>query len=176
MSVSSHLTPEPERRLWIILENMRAEADRADKKIAALTALAFAEAVYVKAAAPAGPLEGAALILLCLCLILGVAAFAPLRRPRAGLGFLEPSKDKPGADIFVSAEDLAKHPLGELINKLDRYLGGGITATQYYEDIVGEALLHARSAVRKQKLLRALFAVAWLAQLALAGPLLSPRP
>ena len=41
---------------------------------------------------------------------------------------------------------------GELIYRLDKYLGGGITATPYHEDLVGQIVIHARIAVRKQRL------------------------
>ncbi len=63
----------------------------------------------------------------------------------------------------------ARSPRNELIHKLDKYLGGGITATQYYEDIVGLILADARVARRKRRWLAILF---WLVGVGQAGVLL----
>ncbi|MDP2332052.1 MAG: hypothetical protein Q8M19_15300, partial [Reyranella sp.] len=54
MSVSAHLTPEPERRLWLILESMRHEVDSADARIAGLTAFAAAELAFISILSPVG--------------------------------------------------------------------------------------------------------------------------
>ncbi|HAU90645.1 MAG TPA: hypothetical protein DCW72_10690, partial [Elusimicrobia bacterium] len=64
MSVSSHLNPEPERRLWIIHEKVRLAADRTDLKLAALAVFAALELALLKG----GPRCGAghaAILLLC---------------------------------------------------------------------------------------------------------------
>lgn len=161
MSISAHLTPEPERRLTLILENMRHEGEWADKKIGALTAFAAAELAF---AGPAGPLR----FVLAAALPLGVFAFAPLARVPAWLSFLDAGKHKTGPnDCLVAFEDLAKYTHGELINRLDRYLGGGITATPYYEDIVGQIVTRASMAARKQRLFRAECVLVFLAQMGL---------
>ncbi len=57
MSVSAHLTPEPERRLWLMLENARHEAEGAERKAAALAAFAAAELAFLPVAD--GPLRAA---------------------------------------------------------------------------------------------------------------------
>ncbi len=176
MSVSSHLTPEPERRLWLILEYMRGAVARAEDQIAALAALVVAELIYLKVAGPAGPIVGLSILLLALALPLAVFSYAPFARLPAWLSFIEPPKEKPaGADNLVSEQDLAKYSHLELINKLDRYLGGGITATQYYEDLVGEIVAAARIAARKRRLLGWLLMLAGAAQVALLAAWLSPR-
>ena len=72
------------------------------------------------------------------------------------------------------ADDLAKYSHLELITRLDKYLGGGITATQYYEDIIGEIVVCARIAARKQRLFRVACIVVGLGQLGLLGLLLKP--
>ena len=165
MSVSAHLTPEPERRLWLILESMRAGVESADWKIAGLTAFAALELALVKLAFPDSLFACAAL---GAALPVGVLAFAPLTRMPKWLVFLEPSHDKIRADdCLIVAEDLIKYSHGELIFKLDKYLGGGITATAYYEDVVGEILANAKTAVRKRRMLRCLCALAGAAQLLL---------
>lgn len=159
MSVSAHLTPEPERRLWLILESMRREVDAADLRIAAVTAFAAAELAFLKPGLPG-------FVPLAAALPLGVFAFAPLKRLPGWLGFLEPPRGKPRIeDCLIASEDLVKYSHGELIFKLDKYLGGGITATPYYEDVVGRILESARLAARKQRLLR------WACLLAGAGQL-----
>ena len=167
MSISAHLTPEPERRLTLILENMRHEGEWADKKIGALTVFAAAELVLAR---PAGPFS----FLLAVALPLGVFAFAPLARLPSILSFLDADKHKTSVnDCLIAVEDLAKYSQGELINRLDRYLGGGITATPYYEDIVGQIVARASVAARKRRLFRAACLIVGIAQL---GPLLQAFP
>ncbi len=164
MSVSTHLSPEPERRLLIILESMRQAAQSADGKAAALTALAAAEAVALKILGAGGVFGGLALILLAACLPLGALAFSPLTKTPKWLPFLEPPVEKSGPDdCLLEVADLAKATRADLTLRLDRYLGGGVTATVYYEDVVGQIILWARTAARKQILLD------WLCRLVLLG-------
>jgi len=159
MSVSAHLTPEPERRLWLILESMRHEVDSADARIGALTIFAVAELAIFREA------HFAVALFLTTVLPLGLFAFAPLRRLPKWLQFLEPHRDKIRPDdSLILVDDLVKYSHGDLIFRLDKYLGGGITATPYYEDIVGQIVENARVAWRKQRLLRAGCVLAGLAQ------------
>lgn len=172
MSVSAHLTPEPERRLWIILDAMRHEVETTERKVGALTAFAAAELVFLKFAAPAGPLAYLAGAALGVALPLGVLVFAPLTTLPKWLSFLEPARGKQNiSDCMILPDDIAKYPLGDLILRFDKYLGGGITATLYYEDIVSQIRANAVSATRKKRLLRLaclLVGVAQLGFLALA--------
>lgn len=166
MSVSAHLTPEPERRLWLILESMRHEVDSADVRIAGLTVFAAAELALLRVPV----LSFAALTV---ALPLGVFAFTPFRRLPPWLQFLEPRREKMRAeDSLITVDDLVKYSHGDLIFKLDKYLGGGITATPYYEDVVGQIVENARVAWRKQRLLRWACFVVGLGQLGLLGQLL----
>lgn len=167
MSVSSHLTPEPERRLWLILEHLRAEAESADWKLAAL---ALVCAVETAAAPPAARALLAATVAACLLSLLPAA-----RKPKR-LPWLDPPPGRPGIDdSLISSADLTKYALGELVLKLDRYLGGGITATQYYEDLVAEIGLQARRSARRRRLLTACGALAALAQVVLLALALKRR-
>jgi hypothetical protein len=167
MSVSAHLTPEPERRLWLILESMRHEVDSADLRIGALTAFGAAELALFRTVPFLAALALTAALPLCLF------AFAPLRRLPKWLQFLEPHRDKIRADdSLILVDDLVKYSHGDLIFRLDKYLGGGITATPYYEDIVGQIVENARVAWRKQRLLRAACVLVGLAQLGLLAQLL----
>jgi len=173
MSISAHLTPEPERRLWTILENVRRSAEWTETKIGALTAFAAAQLAFLRLAGASGPLGLAALLALGAALMVGLFAFAPLSRLPPWLDFLGPAKDKTSVnDCLIAFEDLAKYTQNELINRLDRYLGGGVTATPYYEDIVGQIARTASVAARKQRLLRASCAVVGFGQLCLLGQLL----
>lgn len=176
MSVSAHLTPEPERRLWLILESMRQGVESADWKIAGLTAFAALQLAIVKLVFAAGMTGLLAVVTLTAALPVGVLAFAPLTRLPKWLTFLEPSHDKIRADdCLIAAEDIIKYSHGELIFKLDKYLGGGITATPYYEDVVGEILANAKTAVRKRRLLRGVCALVGAGEFALLAQLFLQR-
>jgi len=172
MSVSAHLTPEPERRLWLILESMRHAVDAADLRIGAITAFAVAELAFIRILLPVGAPGMLALASLTAALPLGVFAFTPLKRLPKWLQFLEPHKDKMRVeDSLITVDDLVKYSHGDLIFKLDKYLGGGITATPYYEDIVGQIVENARVAKRKQRLLKAVCVIVGLGQLGLLAQL-----
>lgn len=173
MSVSAHLTPEPERRLWLILESMRHAVDSADLRIGALTAFAVVELAFIKILLPVGPPGVLALVSLTAALPLGVFAFAPMTRLPKWLQFLESGHGKMRADdSLITVADLVKYSHGDLIFRLDKYLGGGITATPYYEDIVGQIVENARVAARKQWLFRAACAVVGVGQIGLLGQLI----
>ncbi len=173
MSVSSHLNPEPERRLWIIHGNMRRAIDRTDIKIGALTAFAAAQMAFIRATAPGTPLAHSAIVLLSAVLPIGLAAFSPFIEVQRQLPFLDPGMDKRSAgDCLIAAYDIAKYPQIELVIRLDKYLGGGVTATPYYEDIVGQIVASARVATRKRRFFLAASALTAIVQLGLFWQLL----
>ena len=173
MSVSSHLTPEPERRLWVILEHMQHSVEWTDRRIGAVTAFAAIELAFVKMLAPAGPLGFLTLLLLSLALPLGVFAFSPLTGIPKWLYDPVPHKEQASIDhCMIWAEDIAKYTQSELIHRLDKYLGGGITATPYHEDLVGQIVVHARIAVRKQRLFNASCVIVGAAQAGVLGKIL----
>ena len=166
MSVSSHLTPEPEHRLWVIHEIMRHSVEWADRKIAALTAFTAMQMALIELLAPASTLSHLALIALAVVLPLGVFAYSPLTEVSRRLPFLEPSDDRSyAADFLLSVHDIATYSQSELINRMDKYLGGGISATPYYEDIVGQIVIYARIAARKQRLFRIACVIVGIVQL-----------
>lgn len=167
MSISSHLTPEPERRLWTILEAVRRQVEWAETKLGALVLVAAVEGAFVGVTGPSGAFGRACLAAFGLTLLVGV--FALLPQPASPLR----EKHVPG-DNLLTVDSLARLTYAEAIQLLDRYLGGGITATQYHEDLVREAVSHARVAVRKRRLFRTACALAVLGQLALLGRVLAP--
>jgi hypothetical protein len=168
MSVSSHLTPEPERRLWAVLDFLRAEAARADWRLLALTGFSAAELLLLRQAGAHGWLAWAGMCALPAATVFGLFAFAPLARLPGPLAFFEPGKGRQTIDdSFITADDVAKYAHGELVLKMDRYLGGGITATQYHEDLVREIGTNARLAARKRRLLLIQCALVGAGQLAL---------
>lgn len=168
MSISSHLTPEPERRLWIILDNMRQAVVDNDRKIAILTAFAAAELFFFRPGEFGGFLGILILVALGVALPLGVFAFMPLSGKPKWLPLIEPVKDTHTIDdCLIAADDIAKYTHSELIHRYDKYLGGGITATPYHEDIVGQIVIHARIAMRKQRLFRLVCVLVGLGQLGL---------
>lgn len=165
MSVSSHLNPEPERRLWVIHGNMRRAIEWTDIKLAVLMALAAAQMALVEILAPAGPFAYPALVLLSAVLPVCLAAFSPLIEAQRQFRFIDPRMDKRyEGDCLLLPHDLAKYPQVELVIRLDKYLGGGVTATPYYEDIVGQIVGAARIATRKRRLLLAASVLAGLVQ------------
>lgn len=171
MSVSAHLSPEPERRLWIIHENLRRSVEWADVQIGAMTAFAALQLALIRPGADALGLLVA--VPLSLALPLGVFAFFWDRRLPGPLSFLEPPKGRhSGSDSLIDAGDIPKHTQNELVLRLDRYLGGGVTATPYYEDIIAQILARAGSASRKQRLFRGVCALVFFAQLVMLARLL----
>ena len=173
MTVSAHLTPEPERRLWLILESVRHSAEESDRKLAALTAFAAVELALLASVGGFSVVES---ISLGLTLPLGVLGVSPLHRLPAFVGAFEGPKKRPSVDdSLVSPDDISKYALGDLILRMDRYLGGGITSTQYFEDIVAQILQYARLAVRKRRVLGAACLLVGLAQLALLARLMGFR-
>lgn len=157
MSVSSHLTPEPERRLWLILENIRHLAERTDAALTVLTALAMLELSLSQRSLWGWALWAAA--------VLGILALSPLG---ARFKWLDGYAEKRRAyDNLITPEEMMKYTHGELILKLDKYLGGGVTATPYYEDLVGLILQASRTAVRKGRLLWIVSGLTTIGQLSL---------
>lgn len=173
MSVSSHLSPEPERRLWIIHGNLHRSIERTDLKLWALAAFSAAQMVLVAIAVPGGPFSRPALALLAAVLPAGLFALSPFVEVQRQFPFLDPRMDKRRAgDCLISDHDIAKYPQIELVILYDKYLGGGVTATQYYEDIVGQIVSSARISVRKRRLFLAACLPAGLVQLGLLWQLL----
>lgn len=173
MSVSSHLNPEPERRLWIIHETLRRELEWCDLKLGALAALAVLELALAAHLLPQGPLGRITLALLGAALPLCVFALTPFIETPPRMPLADPDRGKPRqGDSLLAAWDITKYPQVELVNIMDRYLGGGVTATPYYDDIVGQIMLTARRITRKVRALAAAGALAVLAQLVLLAGLL----
>lgn len=168
MSVSSHLTPEPERRLWLIWESMQSAIDGADARLGGLALLSAGELLGLYAGPAVGPTGIFALLTLGATAALAVFGLSPLSHAHAWAAWLEPQHAKSTLDdSLVAVDDVAKYAVGELINRLDKYLGGGITATRYYEDIVGQIARSSRVAVRKRRVLRSAVVLATAGQVAL---------
>jgi hypothetical protein len=168
MGVSSHLTPEPEHRLWLIHGNLLRCCERGDVKLLSLSFLCAAQIALVRYAAPAGAFSVLSMCLLAAALPLALAAVSPFVEAQRQLPLLDPSLAlRRQGDSLISAVDIAKYPQVELVVLLDRYLGGGITATPYYEDIIAQIILSARIVTRKRRLLAAACVLAGTAQLCL---------
>lgn len=175
MSVSSHLTPEPERRLWLLLEALRLDVRWTEAKLWGLSALAATELALLASSPAAGSFSRLGAGLLGAALLAGLAALSPVVETVRRLPWLEPPAGKPSVDdSLIDAEDLAKYAHGDLIHRLDKYLGGGVTAAPYHEDIVGEILLGARLSVRRRRLLGLVCLLAAAGQLGLLVRLASP--
>lgn len=173
MSVSTHLTPEPERRLWVIYDNIRFAAGLADIKIGALTIFAAGQMAVIKYLFPSAPLSLAAIFCLGVEIFIGILAFSPFSEISKRLEDTEPPAKKGRIeDLLTSAGDIAKYSRSELILRLDHYLGGGISATAYYEDITGLIVFNARIAVRKQRLFKSGCILAAMAQILLLAQII----
>jgi hypothetical protein len=167
MSVSSHLTPDPERRLWVIYTRVQDLLASTEKKLWLFTFLAAAQVALARFASPGGLPAYLSIVLSALALPLGALALSPfLDNPRPSLS-QKPGPGKKGTAYSLLRErDLAGFSQADLTITLDKYLGGGVTAIPYYDDIIDQIVLGARSAVRKETLLRL------LCSLVLAGQLL----
>jgi hypothetical protein len=173
MSVSSHLTPDPERRLRLIHENILATQRWADRKLFAAAFFAVAQSCLLLMMPPFAAGYWAALLLASAVLpaLLGVS---PLVDTFRAIPPLDPHTDKISvSSSLINEYDIARFSQAELTAFLDRYLGGGITATPYYEDIVSQIVISARITARKRRLFGAACALAGAAQLLLLAALLA---
>jgi hypothetical protein len=152
----------------MIHENLRRSLEWSDVKLLALAVLCAAQIALVRYAVPAGAGSCLAMALLAAALPVALAALSPFAEAQRQLPLLDPRLDRrhPG-DSLIVALDVARYPQVELVLLLDKYLGGGITATQYYEDIVAQLVLTARVATRKRRLLMVVCALAGAAQFCL---------
>lgn len=173
MSISSHLSPDPERRLWVIHDSVRHASEWTDLKLGLVGLLAVLELPLLAGFFREGAIAFAAAGLLCAALALVLAALSPFTAMDRQIPLLDQAVGKVRQeDSLVLAEDLARSPYSELVFRMDRYLGGGITAIKLYEDIVARIIAASRAAVRKKRLLAAACGAVLGAQLALAAALL----
>ena len=173
MSVSSHLSPEPERRLWVIHENVRRSVEWTDTKLGILAVLAVLEIPVIFGGFRPGLLTYAGALLMCLALPLVLAGLSPFVDAPGPVSLLDQPVGKMlPDDSFLLARDLARYPHAELVFRLEKYLGGGITSLRYHEDIVARIIAVSRACVRKERLFSAACGAALAAQLALIAALL----
>lgn len=166
MSVSSHLTPDPERRLWIIHDRVQELLSVTDRKLWLFVLLAAVQIALVRFASPGGILAYISILVLSPALPLGAFALSPFVERTRPVPTHEPVPGKKGsAYSLLSERDLAGFSQADLTITLDKYLGGGITATPYYEDIIGQIVGGARIVVRKEMLLKALCVIVFAGQL-----------
>jgi hypothetical protein len=173
MSVSSHLTPDPERRLRLIHGDVYDSLKWTDVKLGAITAFAMVQMAAIRLVAPEGVMSYLALLALCAVLPVGILGCSPfIETPRPILP-LDQRGDKPRAgDSLVNEHDIAGYSQIDLTNFLDRYLGGGVTATPYHEDIVAKIVLGARMTMRKRRLFTCACVLTGLAQFCLFARLI----
>ncbi len=167
MSVSSHLTPDPERRLRIIHDGISYSLRQTDLKLGAASLLAVLQAVALRLLAPDGTAAWTALLLFCAVLPVCFAGASPFIETPRPVPLLDRHGNRRVPDSQLTERDIAASSQLELTNFLDRYLGGGITATPYYEDIVARIVMDARVASRKRRLLNAACSLSVAAQLCL---------
>ncbi|MCX5786559.1 MAG: hypothetical protein NTX59_12825 [Elusimicrobia bacterium] len=167
MSISSHLTPEPERRLWIMHGNIDNSLKWADKKLGAVTAFAAVQMAVIKIVAPEGVLSYIALLALCAALPVGVFGISPFIETRKHIPLHKPREAERAGDSLITEYDIAGYSQMELVNFLDKYFGGGITATRYFEDIIARIVIGARIVTRKRRLFMCSCVLAGTAQLCL---------
>ena len=174
MSVSSHLTPDPERRLRVIHGNIYNSIQWTDSKLGAVMLLAAVQLATVKYLSPDGLAAHIASLMLCAVMPPGILGISPFIETPKPIPLLEPGKTQRPKGSLIGEADIAGYSQLELVNFLDSYLGGGITATPYYEDIVVRIVIGARVAARKRRLFAAACVLAGLAQLCLLVQLVFP--
>jgi len=147
---------------------MRRAVEWTDIKTGALMAFAAAELALIFGVMPVGPFSFPALVLLSAVLPVGIIALSPFIETARQIPFIDPKMDKRYAgDCLITARDIAKYPHIELVIRLDKYLGGGVTATPYYEDIVAQIIMAARISTRKHRLFLGGCGLAGLVQIGL---------
>ena len=167
MSVSSHLTPDPERRLRVIHGNIYDSLKWTDSKLGALTLFAAVQLPMIRFLAPQGTPGYIASLSLCAVVPLGLLGISPFIDTPKPIPLLEPVHMPLPHDSLINESDIVRYSQLELTNFLDRYLGGGITATPYYEDIIAQIVIGARIATRKRRHFACACVLAGLAQLCL---------
>lgn len=173
MSVSSHLSPEPERRLWIIHENVRRSVEWTDTKLGILAVLGALEILGIYVGFRPSLLTCIGTLLMCLALPLALAGLSPFTETAGPVPLLDQPVGKMlPDDSFLLPRDLARYTHAELVFRLEKYLGGGITALRYHEDIVARIIAASRVCVRKGRLFSAACVAALAAQLALVAAML----
>lgn len=146
LSVSSHLTPDPEKRLRNLYAYLSDELRFMDYKLFFIVLASLVElSALVRYSTYAS-------VLLCFIIMAALLGISPLTEIPQKIKFLDIDSAKNPDSIIIGANDIAGYSCAELVNFLDRYLGGGISATPLYEDIVSRILITSRVTVRKRKL------------------------
>lgn len=160
LSVSSHLTPDPEKRLSRMTDILCRQQDSAEKKLAVLAIVAAIEmfAVY--------PSHTGTEALLSIAIIAAFTGLSPLMDTEKEIRLLDHNDGRVPDDYILDEYDIAKYSRSELVNFLDKYLGGGISATPYYEDMVSRILNKARRLVRRHRMFMICLVLMALAQIA----------
>ena len=159
LSVSSHLTPDPEKRLGRMLDNLSRQQNMADFKLCTAAAIAAIEmfAVY--------PSHTGTEFFLSIVILLALFGISPITEKSCCVKFLDRDMSELPDDYLIDENDLSKYSRSELVNFLDKYLGGGISATPYYEDLVSRISYSALALLRKKYVYLACFAVMSVAQI-----------
>lgn len=145
LSVSSHLTPDPERRLRRMLESLQNKQTALEHKLFFSALIAVIELFAVSR--PIVLVE----LLLCLTIFFAFIGMSALIDFDGKMKFLDNCDMEPPDDYIFDENDLSRYSKAGLVNFLDKYLGGGISATPYYEDLVSRIATLARKLVRMQR-------------------------
>jgi len=171
LSVSSHLTPDPEKRLGRMLAGIENHRRTADFRLAVMSVVCAVE--LIPAALAGGTAGGVAGVLLCAALAASAAGLSPFAEFAGKSGVFGETAGKPPDNYLVNEQDIVKYSHSELVDFLDRYLGGGVSATPYYEDIVSRVSSVSLITLRKRRILAAAFGVFLTAQVFTAAAVLS---
>ncbi len=152
--------------------NISDSLNRTDRKLGAITIFAAGQMAVIKFISPEGALSYISLLALCAVLPAGVFGISPFIETPKPLPPLDQVNKPRSADSLLNEHDIAGYSQLELVSFLDRYLGGGITATPYYEDIVAQIVIGARIATRKRRIFGSVCAMTLVAQLCLLARLL----
>jgi|GEM_PF-693612 len=153
LSVSSHLTPDPEKRLLAIKESIREEIKSTENKLCFSAFLSVLMAFLSFSLLGNGPFPVTASLLSMLALTVSMTAMSQFVERHGRIYCLDGKRKEKTPEYILDEADLTEFSRLELVNFLDKYLGGGITAMDYYEDIVARVLLSARVCVRKKFML-----------------------
>ena len=141
-----------------MLDNLLNQQRMADFKLAAVSVAAATEMFAVS------PSRTGTEFFLSIAVAFSLLGMSSVTEKTGGVKFLDRSNSEFPDDYLLDENDLSKYSRTELVNFLDKYLGGGISSTPYYEDLVSRISCAALCLIRKKRIFLICFILMSVAQ------------